>query len=491
MKIIIAGILCLFLLDVGQLMAQNRYDALRFSTQYPVSDPANAATAGASSSSYLNYGSVLLNPAALSMARESEVSFGLGMRDVSEDAVYLNRRRTYDDTRFGITNAGYVYKFPTMQGSLVIGGGYNQLVNFNRAYRVNAFNPRSSITDFFFDNAFYYDVAFDAFAIEQDDFGEFPVFRPFFDEPFAGIDQTANQIETGQIGEFSISVASEFVQNLHVGLTLGIPVGTYGYRLDFLERDTDFLHGPINTEIGGEPFTIPAVDNIVFNERVDADITGFSARAGLIYQPIPNLSVGFSYSMPTRYRIDESYSVNIETNYEDGGRESAELRGNHSYQIRNASRMNFGLSTHGLPVDLMASIERVGYSRMEFRDFGDLGEEIRLNDDIREDFRDVLNYRVGAVLNISDVVKPSIGYAFLPSASRSSDFDSQFITGGLRIGVNQNFSIDLALQYNIFDDEQVLYNFYDYSSDDGSFLNETVRSEVTRYHAMIGINLKF
>jgi long-subunit fatty acid transport protein len=491
MKTLFTGLLCLFFLGITDVMAQNRFDALRFSTQYPIMDPANAAVGGSASANFFNYGSVLRNPATLAMARESSVSFGLGLRDVDEEATYLGRRRGYDDTQFGITNAGYVYSFPTVQGSLVIGGGYNQLMNFNRSFRINGYNTRSSITDYFFDNSFYFDTAFNAFAIEEDDFGQFPIFRPFFDEPFLGIDQTASQTERGQIGEFSISVASEFVENLFVGVTLGIPVGTYSYRLDFLERDTEFVHGDLDTEIGGEPFTIPAVSNIVFRDQIDADISGFSARLGMVYKPIPNLSFGLSYSLPTRYNIDESYSVFIQTNYENGTSESYETIGTNSYKLRTASRLSFGASTHGLPVNLSASVERVGYSRMEFRNFGDLGLEIELNDDIRDDFQDVLNVHLGATLNVSDVIQPSFGYSFLPSASRSNDMASQFITGGLRIGVNQSFSIDLALQYNFFDDTQVLYDFYNYNTMDGSFLNETVNSSVSRYHAMIGINLKF
>jgi opacity protein-like surface antigen len=491
MRITITGLLCLLLAGLAGVQAQNRFDALRFSTQYPLFDAANAALAGSMHAGFAGYGSTLRNPASLAMASESSVSFGLSMRDVTESAVYLDNRRTFDDNEVGISHIGYVYRFPTIQGSLVIGGGYNQISAFNRAFRVNGFNPNSSITDYFFDNPFYFDVAFDAFAIEEDDFGLFPVLRPFFDEPFLGIDQTANQVESGQLGEFSISVASEFVENLFAGLSLGIPVGTYSYRLDFLERDTDFLHGDLDTFIDGEPFTIPAVDRIIWRDRIDADITGFSARAGLIYKPAEVLSFGISYSLPTRYRIEETYSVFVETQYENGGFENAEMRGSNSYQIRTASRFSLGLTTHTLPVNISANVERVGYSRMEFRNFGDLGAEIDLNDSIRDDFKDVFNFSVGATLDVSDVVKPRIGYAYMPAASRSSDFVSQIVSGGLSIGVNQNFSIDLALQYNFFDDSQVVYNYYNYKADDGSFLTQDVRSNVERFNAFVGINLKF
>lgn len=491
MKNTIHAMLFLFIVLTADLFAQNKNDALRFVTQYPIFDAANAGISGASSAAFFDYGSVLRNPATLGLAKESTVSFGLGLRDVEEEAIYLNRRRAYDDTQFGITNVAYVYKFPTLQGSLVMGGGYNQIMNFNRAFRINGYNTRSSITDYFFDNPFYFKTAFDAFAIEEDDFGQFPVLRPDFDMPFAGIDQTANQQERGQMGEFTISVASEVVQNLFAGITLGIPVGTYSYKLDFLERDTQNVHGNLNTIIGGESFVIPGIDNILWTDRIDADITGFSARAGMVYQALPNLSIGVSYAIPTRYRVEESYSVFIRTTYENGTSESARLAGDTSYQIRTPSRLNFGISTNDLPINLSATVERVGNSRIEFRNFGDLGRELDLNEEIRDDFRTAFNYHIGAVLAISEVVQPSIGYSYIAGVSRTNDNPVQFITGGLRIGMNQGLTINLGLQYAMFDDTQILYDFYDYNADNGSFLNETVTSSISKYHFMAGISLRF
>ncbi|MCH8566803.1 MAG: hypothetical protein LAT67_01010 [Balneolales bacterium] len=471
--------------------AQNRFDALRFSTQYPAGDAANVARGGASVADYAGYGSVLLNPATLGLAPSSSFHIGIGLRDVSEDALYLNRNNSYDDSQTAFTNIGFVYRFPTVQGSFVIGGGYNQLADFNRAYRLNAQNPTSSITDFFFDSPFYFDTAFNAFAIETDDFGDFPIFRPFFDEPFRGIRQTATVTERGQLGEFTASLGTEFMENFFVGATIGIPVGSYSYRRDFLERDVDRVFGDLDTQINGEDFTIPAPDNVLLQDRIDADISGFSARLGFIYKPIEFLSVGVSYALPTIYSIDESYSVFIQTTYEAGGTESDRLRGETSYRVKTPSRLAFGVATHQLPVNFNASVERVGNSSIQFRNFGDLGLEVQENEDIREDFRDVFNFRAGVTLDISDVVQPSVGYAFMPAVSRTNSEDLQFVSGGLRLGVNQSLSLNFAVQYLFFNDNQIVYSHYDYNLDDGTFRDVGVRSSVDRFHVMIGANFSF
>ncbi len=464
--------------------SQNRFDALRFSTQVPAADASSIGFGGATHSVFLDYGSALSNPAVLSLAPNSSFSVGLGLRDVGEDAIYLNQRRSYDDSQTSFTNAGFVYRFPTVQGSLVIGAGYNQTADFNRAYRISGFNSTSSITDFFLTNDFYFDTAFDAFAVDIDDDGAYSVLRNFTDEPFVGIDQTANVVERGHMGEFSFSAATEFVEGLHMGVTLGIPFGTYSYRRDFLETDSQNLHT-------GEPGSLTLDVNNIFNrDTIDADISGFSARAGVLYTAIPNISLGLSYQMPTRYTIDESYSVLIETTFDDGDFFDAELRGDNSYKVRTASRLSFGASTRDLPVDLSAAIERVGYSSLEFRELGNLAMEVAENDRIRDDFKDVYNLSFGAQLNISDVVQPRLGYAYLPSASRSRDLDRQYLSAGLRLGVSQDVSVDIALQYGFWDDEQVLYEYPDYPSGQ-SFNQSRVSTSVDRFHAAVGFSLRF
>jgi hypothetical protein len=104
----------------------------------------------------------------------------------------------------------------------------------------------------------------------------------------------------------------------------------------------------------------------------------------------------------------------------------------------------------------------------------------------------VINYRAGLSVDIIEEAIPRIGYAYLPSASSSNDEPVQFLSGGLRLGVNQSFSLDIAVQYAFFDDNQVVYDHYNYQVDDGeSFRQERVSSAVERFHTVIGANIRF
>src|SRR5690625_7210020 len=84
---------------------------------------------------------------------------------VSEYSTFLSQTRKSRRTDNGLTNAGFIYNYPTVRGSLVIGAGYNQLSNFNRVLVIWGHNIRNTITDAFKDEGSYYqEFAFNRFA---------------------------------------------------------------------------------------------------------------------------------------------------------------------------------------------------------------------------------------------------------------------------------------------------------------------------------------
>ena len=131
------------------VLGQNQFDALRFSTTNPSNDPATMAMGGASVTNFAGFGSFTQNPATAAMVGRSSFSLGMSTRDVREDTRYLNALSSFNDSQTAISHLGYVYRFPTLVGSLVVGGGYAQIADFNRASSVNAFNDQHSIVDFF------------------------------------------------------------------------------------------------------------------------------------------------------------------------------------------------------------------------------------------------------------------------------------------------------------------------------------------------------
>src|SRR5690606_34983810 len=148
-KLLAALIISFVLISGATLQAQNRFDALRYSQTSPGFDANSLSLSGASFARYNGFGSIYVNPAVAGLAPKSEFSLGLSSRSVSEETTYLNTLTKFDDQQTGISNLGYLFRFPTEAGSLVLGGGYNQIANFNRATSINPFNGDNSIVDYY------------------------------------------------------------------------------------------------------------------------------------------------------------------------------------------------------------------------------------------------------------------------------------------------------------------------------------------------------
>jgi hypothetical protein len=457
-------------------LSQNRFDALRYTQTLPLFDPASMAMGGATAGLTADAGSFLVNPAGMALAGKSYFYFGLGNRDVSEDATYRGNVSTFNDNQTGISNIGFVFKAPTDVGSLVMGAGYAQTADFNRAYSVNAYNTDNSITDFLVNSTsdLYNGTAYDAYAIDEDEFGQYTVYEGA--GGFAGADQYVEYFERGQMGEYSLFFATEFQKNLFMGVSLGLPAGQYSYQRAFLEED-------INNLYTTAPYD---VDAVTVEDRIDASIRGFNARIGLLYKPAEFAKVSLSYTTATRYEVNETYSTYIQTDFKsfdvDGNNSYwAETEGEITYRVVAPSRLNAGVAFETGPLTIAASADRLDYSAIEMSGFGVAGDrdERRL---IRREFTPVTNLRLGASYKIGQNILRG-GYAVNESPHRTNELGSEFISGGVTIDLGNEFALDLGVQYLTRTDNQALYNT--------GTVTESVNSKIGRFNTMIGFRVGF
>lgn len=465
----------------GSIIAQNKFDALRFSQTMPAYDAASLSLGGATVTGFAGYGSFVQNPANIALIKDSQFSFGLSNRDVRENSMYLGERSSFSDNQTGISNVGYLYRFPTTQGSLVVGGGYTQLADFNRASSINAFNDNHTIVDFFLRDPGdqYFTTAFNAFAIEYDDaFDEyFNVLRA--DGNFRGMNQYAEIRERGQMGEYSLMLGTEFQPNFYIGVSMGLIVGDYRYRRDFVEED-------IRGRYVNAPFD---VDMILTEDRINSSFRGGNFRVGALYEPVEGIRIGGSYTTRTVYDVDETFSTFIRTDYytfdADGfNRYDDTFNGEFSYRVRRPSVATAGIGIGLLPnMNLEISAERINYSRIEFDGLGLIRDRDE-NRAIRDDFRDVVNIRAGASFNVTEQFIPRVGFAYHPSARKAYDADVRYLSAGATLQLNHGVNFDFGIQYAAFDDEIDIYRY----SNTGV---ATASQEVNRLQAMFGVTFNF
>lgn len=458
-------------------LAQNRFDALRYTQQYPQYDPISMGAGGAMAGLQNTPGSFLINPAAIALSKSSYFYFGMGNREVREDATYRGITTGFNGNQTGISSLGFVFKAPTEIGSLVMGAAYGQTADFNRSYSVNAFNPNTSITDFLLQSPSdqYFGTGTDSYAIYDDSqLGLFTVYDGA--GGYVGAEQYVELSERGQMGEYALFLGTEFQRNFFVGVSIGLPAGQYSYRRAFLEED---VNGAYTTS----PYD---VDAIAVTDRIDASIRGFNARIGFLYKPVASTRIALSYTTRTRYEVEEEYQTRVETTFKSfdvngdnfyWGQYDGQIR----YRVLSPSRLNAGVSVDIGPLTVSTSAERIHYSNIEMSGFGIAGDRNERRA-IKRDFADATNVRLGASYKVAQTTFRG-GYGFNQSPVRNQEFGSQFISGGLSIDLGNDMALDLGMQYMTRSDTQNLYSV-------GS-LNETVRIDVGRLQTMVGLKVGF
>lgn len=483
-------LLCCAAVSASSLYAQSADDVLRYSLEYPSYDPISLVKPAVSNAS--GFGGYQDNPASMALLDKSFLSFDLSNRFIDETSDYLNNSRTFSDNQTSIGDLGFVYKVPTIQGSLVVGGGYSQTTDFNRALSASGRNSESTITDFYnsslaSDSLFF--AAFDVYAIDfattDSSFANTTsIFRIGFDE-FPGINQDIEMTETGNMGEYSAFMATEILRNFTVGASVGYLNGSYTYRREFLESDrqNDYDAQFIDTDGDGNPET--DIDNILSVSTIEADIKAFSAHLGVIYKPLEQLRVGASYEFPSTLHIDESFNTKLSTTFDNGVKFEDEAPGRFSYKVIRPHRLKAGMTfSNDNGVQLTATAEGVLYSdsRIEFEEIELNPQENAINQVVRSNFRDVINLRGGLEYKVNDQFIPRVGYAYFPSPQQGSlDSEKQFINGGFSAELTKGLMFDFGLQYSFWEDQNVLYSTPN--------LREVVKEDVTRLHVMAGLRM--
>ena len=471
--------------------AQGAGDVLRYSLQYPGYDAVSIVMPGVSDAT--GFGAYQENPASMALFDDSFFSMGLSTRYVSEDATYLENTSDFDDNQTGVGDIGFVYKVPTARGRLVIGGGYSQTHDFNRAFAGNARNNLTSLTDFYTITADdgLFNTAFDAFAIDNvDPDNQNSAIESIFrvDGPYQGINQSFEITERGQMGEYSAFLASEVLKNLVAGVSLGVIDGNYSYRRDFIETDTQ---NDYETQFEDEQGNLTGIDNIRSYDTIDADFSGFSLRLGAIYEVTPNINIGASYQFKNTIRIQEDFNTVITNTLDDGFQFEADAPAELRYDVTRPSRLNFGVTARDLNgFTLSAMAERIAYSdgRLEFDRAGNDGIEQNVERTVRANLEDVFNLRFGLEYAINEQFVPRVGYGYYPSPTgdfENSDLDGDryFYSAGFSSRISENTSLNIGGQLGMWDDQNTLYSTTEF--------DEVATEEVRHWKVMAGITYDF
>lgn len=476
-KKLISSFLLLFLIIGGPLFAQNVNDplsygnqAVLFGDQRSLADPVTGIMPGMALGT--GFSSYIDNPASAALFGESFGVFGLDFNNVNENATYLGNSRELDNFQTRVSNAGLIYKFPTERGSLVVGGGFSQYANFNRALGFSARNEENSITDLFKVSGSYSDIAFNTFATDageayfQTDSGQQwdeSILRLGFNDPgtFLGMQQQGEVLQSGHGGEYSAFIATEFQKNFMVGVSLGVHAGSFNYSRVFQEVDNENLYSSNFIDSSGDDVGDTDIDNILLSDNINSRFSGFRGRIGAIYKVTPFFNVGATFTLPSKISVEEDFDATIQTTFNNNVQFEDSESSRFSYSVSYPSRIGLGLAVDNLKgFSLSVASEYVDYSNTSI-EFDDelFDEQLRENDFIRDTFTGVWNIRSGIEYRINPVVALRGGYAYQPSRFKGGDDDRNLASLGASFAISRTTSLDIGAQYNWWNENSSVYTY--------------------------------
>lgn len=461
-----------------QGMAQNPNNALLYSNQAvffgdqgSANDPISIIMPGTAFKSGL--GSYLDNPASLALHKKGFAEFGLSLRSVEENATFLGQSRALDNQQNNSSNYGFLYSFPTVQGSFVVGAGYTQHSVFNRSMGFQGRNENSSITDEFkVEGSPYQEIAFDTFSTDYgDDFEDWDesIFRIGFDEfgDFLGINQQGEIIQNGYNGEYSAFFATEIQRNIMVGASLGIMTGRFNYSRIFQELDEfNDYDSPDFIDSSGDGFGDTDIDRITLDDQLQSRYSGFRARLGTLYRLNEKVSVGASYAFPTTIDVDETFYAEITSRFDNGNEFSADTDSEFSYKIKYPSRLSLGMGLNdfsGVSISLSTEYTNFASTAIEFQESDLFDSELIENEFIGESYRSVWNFRGGVSYEYSKDLTVRAGYSYLPSRFLNGEDNRNVYAAGAGFSVTNNIRFEVAAQYTQWDETSSVYDYGEYN----------------------------
>lgn len=517
-----SGLAAFLMLLTGVLPAQAQTidDALLFSQRSPALGARMMGLAGAGTAGLADYSALFFNPAGLSLAERSMVVGMLNGASITNDGLYqaVGVQTGLEETRRSdlLGGLGYVYKAPTVQGSLAFGISYNQTNLFDRTLGFGGENGSNSVTDFFLPFNGGGIQEFSVTALDPDDsgetvFGQFIVedqetgtsylidFDPdgngFINRPLSfvafetfGVDfapglfedgdsspflpavsagtvtQSGTVIEDGTIQELSLGGAVEVVENTHLGVSANFVFGEYNLDEQFTEEDT------FNENDGN--FGTTDFEALTLRQTLDSDLTGFNLRFGLSTQPLEVARIGLTLETPTFYAISERFSTELTTVFDNGdvfayGDEFSEDVGSGSfdYEIRTPWRLGLGGALILGNLEVLGDFELIDWTQLEFDADVDRAFFEALNQRIDEELEVVVNSRLGAEYDLSGITLRA-GVAYQPDPRTTPlqqgdgatlDRDRTFVSLGLGVRLAEQLVLDIGWMQERFDNQYLPY----------------------------------
>lgn len=481
----------------GNMWGQTAFDAYRYSQQFNEGTARSTAMGNATVALGGDLGAITTNPAASGVYRYHEFVITPSLTSSSAQTNYLGSSTADHNTRFGVSNFGYVASFATgRRNSGLI--NWNLAVTYNKTnnytYRMSAagrtdqsswlsalangtagiyapsMDMNSQNDPFYSTNAGWTSILgwntslLDTLPDSPSDYIAATENINGYDISVGGmLDQRFVSESYGNSSEAVINFGGNFSNKLFFGFNLGITSLIYNYSEMYSERAVD--SNQFDTQFSS--FTH------YFNYKTSG--TGINLKAGLIYLPVAGLRLGASISTPTWMFLYEEWDEQMSANFADGySQHLSSPLGSYNYTLSTPFRWNLGAAyTFGQFGAVSIDYENVNYSRMRLEEDSEYassydiyGEE---NSYIKQAFKSASIIRAGFELNVAPQFAVRGGYQYYTSGCKDDKTTVQIGSLGIGYVSKGSFFADLTYQQQ-FKNQETFQLYDDITDYDGSMI---------------------
>ena len=478
------------LFAVTKAHAQEPADALRYSWLTQNGTARNQAIGGAGTSLGGEFTSLFVNPAGLGFYKTNEfvITPGYSLKDFSSN--YRSNSETSNDNNFNLGASGLLFSTPSPQArgikSFTFAFGVNRVADFNKniyykgennsssysekyleeLVNNNVTDPNSAANDFPFGSS----LAFNTYLIDtvQAADGSVAGYRSLANPNFGLIQE--NTIKTsGGITSFSLGGGVNIKEKLFLGLSLNLDALNYNRTADYKETDASGV-------------STNNFNSFEASESLKTKGAGGNAMFGIIYKPVEDVRLGFTFQTPTTYQLTDTYSAEVTTNLEGYGgagvksQSSADLNNGQflssKYNISTPLKASVGASyvlheaqdIRNQRGFVTADIEYVNYKGANFKsadrnDAAATDYYKSLSTAIDNTYKNAVNVRLGGELKFSTYMF-RLGGAYYGNPYKNEKASLYKVSGGVGYR-NKGIFIDLTYVYTLNKDVNYPYRLQD------------------------------
>src|SRR5665213_89558 len=319
-------LIAIILFALSKTYAQEPADALRYSWLTQNGTARNQAIGGAGASLGGEFSSLFINPAGLGFYKTNEFVLTPGYSLKNFKSNYLNNSEKSSDNNFNLGASGLLFASPSPNRpvkSFTFAMGVNRMADFNQHIYYKGQNSTSSYSEKYLEELANDKVTDPNKAASDYPFGSSLAFNTYLIDTVQGADGSVvgyrsqanpssgliqeNTINTsGGITDISFGGGVDLQEKVFFGASLSFPFLNYNRSASY--KETDASGNPNNN-----------FNYFESNETLNTKGIGISSRLGVIYKPVKDIRLGFSFQTPTAYELTDTYSAQVITDLEGYG----------------------------------------------------------------------------------------------------------------------------------------------------------------------------